>query len=282
MTARVLAVIADSSDRAVRQKSERSMSANRTDAPVSRMAFSVATNVNGLVTTSSPGPSLNDSKADRHRLRYTDDAGELLLELFDHAALRQPAGPDHLEHRPFHVGSQRDRRYRNHPFPPGHSNGYELATRQRTGGDASTGLLSIFLPTRDSGVKPHTTKGFDGEAGQAATSSTAAPLSTGGDRSSAALQPQRGTVKIWGGGWRPPRNPWSTPLFATLFLMPPGTFVDVMCPRRLRTSVPPCRRSASMSAGRRVVVGVGVKVVVCAVGAVVSGRITVRQSVKKR
>ena len=57
MITRVRSVHTSASDSMSTLKVPGSMSANRAVAPHSRIAFSVATNVNALVTTSSPGPT---------------------------------------------------------------------------------------------------------------------------------------------------------------------------------------------------------------------------------
>ena len=70
-------------------KSRASMSANRAVAPASMMAFRVATNVNGLVTTSSPGCRSDHLEGGDQRRRAVvdgddvvdaDEVGKLVLE----------------------------------------------------------------------------------------------------------------------------------------------------------------------------------------------------------
>ena len=102
-------------------KSSASMSANRAVAPDSRIALSVATNVNGLVITSSPGcRSEHLERGDQRRRAVVDgddvvDAdqrGELVLEPLDHGPLGDDARPQHLEHERFVLGADADRRDR--------------------------------------------------------------------------------------------------------------------------------------------------------------------------
>ncbi len=95
-TTRVRGVIRDATESGSSVKSRGSMSANRAVAPTARMALSVATNVNGLVTTSSPAPTPRASKAAEQRGRagaHRDrvaDAAPLAHARFE--SLR-PSGP---------------------------------------------------------------------------------------------------------------------------------------------------------------------------------------------
>ena len=84
------------------------MSAKRTVAPASRIAFSVATNVNGSVITSSPGCRSSTCSAAISAVvpLFTATAwatagqlGELALELGHHRALGEEAGAQDLEHQ---------------------------------------------------------------------------------------------------------------------------------------------------------------------------------------
>ncbi len=81
------------------------MSTSRGVAPVASIAFTVATNVSGVVITSSPGPTptarsdefeRRGARVHRHDVARADVVRELTLEPLHQRTLADPSGPDDL------------------------------------------------------------------------------------------------------------------------------------------------------------------------------------------
>ncbi len=122
------------------------MSANRAVAPASRIAFSVATNVNGrrdhLVARPDPErlhrhDQRGRAVVDRDRVLDPVQLGELALEALHVGALRELTRAEHLEDERLLVGAESDRRDRDHRSASSLRGGRRACAGDDTSGDSS-------------------------------------------------------------------------------------------------------------------------------------------------